>query len=295
MFQTFFLAASLAAVVQFEGLWAATTQINANGDGDQYIFNQTYNASKNYMNVGQYYGGYSTHYYVGLANWNNVNLTPLVGLSSTALALYVQNFVDPVFGNGLYAQPTSFTYPTTGNFTLKVVALSGTPNPADMTDAWVKTNMIDATGVGSVTLTSSGYNTVNIGNVVANWITAGTGGPRWLGFVGTGSTTSLYTSVHLGTLEPTELSPAAPMYLSVETSPPAPVTRSCSISENQLVMIFETVPNISYTLKTKSNLSDLDWVTVGSHFVAGPTSTTTLTVPITDSPGQGFYRLEITQ
>jgi len=220
MFQTFFLAASLAAVVQFEGLWAATTQINANGDGDQYIFNQTYNASKNYMNVGQYYGGYSTHYYVGLANWNNVNLTPLVGLSSTALALYVQNFVDPVFGNGLYAQPTSFTYPTTGNFTLKVVALSGTPNTATMTDAWVKTNMIDAAGVGSVTLTNAGYNTVNIGNTVSNWIAAGSG-PRWLGFVGTGSTTSLYTSVQLGTLEPTSdldglvTSPAAPMYLTI--------------------------------------------------------------------------------
>jgi hypothetical protein len=132
----------------------------------------------------------------------------------------VQNFVNPVFGRGIYAEPTSFTYPTTGNFTLKVVALSGTPNPADMTDAWVKTNMIDATGVGSVTLTSSGYSTVNIGNVVANWITAGAG-PRWLGFVGTGSTTSLYTSVHLGTLEPTAdvedriISPAAPMYLTI--------------------------------------------------------------------------------
>ena len=296
MIRTFFLATSLVVALQFQDLWAATIQINANGDADQYIFRRTYTATSSYMNVGQYAGGYNKHYYVGLANWNELDLNPLAGQSNVALALYVQNFVDPVFGSGgPNSQPTSFTYPTTGNFTLKVVALSGTPNPADMTDAWVKTNMIDATGIGSVTLTNSGYTTVNIGNIVANWITAGTGGPRWLGFVGTGSTTSLYTSVHLGTLEPTELSPAAPMYLSVETSPPAPVARSCSISENQLVMIFETVPNISYTLKTKSNLSDLDWVTVGSHFVAGPTSTTTLTVPITDSPGQGFYRLEITQ
>ena len=279
----------------FKQVKADTVQINANGDADQYIYRLTYTATSSYMNVGQYAGGFSRHYYVGLANWNYVDLSPLAGQSNVALSLYVQNFVDPVFGSGgPYSQPISFTYPTTGNFTLKVVALSGTPNPTDMTDAWVKTNMIDATGIGSVTLTSSGYSTVNIGNIVANWITAGTGGPLWLGFVGTGSTTSIYTSVHLGTLEPTELSPANPMYLSVETSPPAPVARSCSVSENQLVMIFETVPNISYTLKTKSNLSDRDWVMVNSPFVAGSTSTTRLTVPMTDSLGRGFYRLEIT-
>ena len=205
----------------FQQVRADTVQINANGDADQYIFNQTYTATKNYINVGQYYGGFSTHYYVGLANWNNVDLSPLSGQSSAALALYVQNFVDPVFGSGgPNSQPTGFTYPTVGNFTLKVVAISGTPNTASINDAWVKTNMIDATGVGSVTLTSSGYSTVNIGNVVANWITAGVG-PRWLGFVGTGSTTSLYTSVQLGTLEPTTdldgliTSAATPMYLTI--------------------------------------------------------------------------------
>ena len=205
----------------FQQVRADTVQINANGDADQYIFNQAYTPGRNYMNVGQYYRGFNTHYYVGLANWNDVDLSPLSGQSSAALALYVQNFVDPVFGSGgPNSQPTGFTYPTVGNFTLKVVAISGTPNIASMNDAWVKTNMIDATGVGSITLTSSGYSTVNIGNVVANWITAGAG-PRWLGFVGTSSTTSLYTSVHLGTLEPTlgldglPTSPAAPMYLTI--------------------------------------------------------------------------------
>jgi hypothetical protein len=205
----------------FQQVKADTVQINANGDGDQYIFNQAYTATRNYMNVGQYYGGYSNHYYVGLANWNNVDLSPLSGQSSAALALFVQNFVDPVFGSGgPNSQPTGFTYPTVGNFTLKVVAFSGTPSTASMNDAWVKTNMIDATGVGSVTLTKSGYNTVNIGSTVSNWITAGNG-PRWLGFVGTGSTTSLYTSVQLGTLEPTldldglPTSLAAPMYLTI--------------------------------------------------------------------------------
>lgn len=71
-----------------------------------------------------------------------------------------------------------------------------------------------------MTLTNAGYNTVNIGNTVANWITAGSG-PRWLGFVGTASTTSLYTSVQLGTLEPTTdldgniTASAAPMYLAI--------------------------------------------------------------------------------
>jgi len=217
-FKILFFGLILSGVQQVR---ATTVQINANGDADQYIFNQTYTSSRNYMNVGQYYGGFSTHYYVGLANWNNVDLSPLSGQSSAALALYVQNFVDPVFAGGNpNSQPTGFTYPTAGNFTLKVVAISGTPITASINDAWVKTNMIDATGVGSITLTSSGYSTVNIGNVVANWITAGAG-PRWLGFVGTGSTTSLYTSVQLGTLEPTTdldglpTSPATPMYLTI--------------------------------------------------------------------------------
>jgi len=301
MFRTFFLATLLVTAFQSEGLWADTTQITATGDGEQYIYNQIYKSTGSYMNVGQYYRGYSTHYYVGLANWDGVDLSPLAGQSSATLALYVQNFVVPVFGNGPYAQPTDFTYPTTGNFTLKVVAFSGAPNPSDMTDAWVKTNMIDAVGVGSVTLTSSGYTTVNIGNTVANWITAGTG-PRWLGFVGTGSTTSIYTSVQLKTLEPTLdlegglVAQAAPMYLSVPsaTLPVAPVARSCRIlSGNQLEMVFETVPNISYTLKTKSNLSDPTWVAVSS-FVAVSTLTT-LTESMTNSAGRSFYRLEITQ
>ena len=299
MLRAFSLATLLVTAFPCEGLWAQTTPIIANGDGEQYIYNQIYKSSGSYMNVGQYYRGYSTHYYVGLANWDGVDLSPLTGQSSVTLALYVQNFVVPVFGNGPYAQPTDFTYPTTGNFTLKIVALSGEPNPSDMTDAWVKTNMIDAVGVGSVTLTSSGYTTVNIGNTVANWITAGTGS-RWLGFVGTGSTTSIYTSVQLKTLEPTLdldgglIAQAAPMYLSAPATPvpPAPVAQSCRIlSGNQLEMVFETVPNISYILKTKSNLSDPIWVTVAS-FVAASTSTTQI-VSMPDSPGRGFYRLEI--
>ena len=212
--------------------------ISANAEGDHYLFNQTYNASRSYMNIGQYYGGFSTHYYVGLANWNNVDLSPLAGLSSANLGLYVQNFVDPVFGNGTNAQPTGFTYPTVGNFTLKVVALSGTPVPFSMDDAWVKTNMIDVAGVGSITLTNAGYNTVSIGNTVANWITAGNG-PRWLGFVGTGSTTSLYTSIQVATSEASLdmdgnlLAPASPMYLTI----PEPSTMGLSICGWGLLVI----------------------------------------------------------
>ena len=289
--------------LQTAGLSVETIQINASEDSDLYLYTQSNNIARNYINVGQYYGGYSKHYYVGLAKWNGADLSPLAGKTNVALSLYVQNFVNPVFGSsGTNSQPTGFTNPTTGNFTIKVVALSGTPDPASMSDGWVKTNMVNATGIGSLTLTNAGYNTVNIGDAVANWIARGNS-PLWLGFIGTSSTTSIYTSIQLGTLEPTYdldgliLAQATPMYLSApSTEPPtAPVARSCSISGNQLVMIFETVPNISYTLKTKSNLSDRDWVTVDSPFVAGPTSTTTLTVPMTDSLGRGFYRLEITQ
>lgn len=273
------------------GAWSEISQIAANADGDQYLFRPTYNGSRSYMNVGQYYGGFSTHYYVGLANWNELDLSPLGGLSSANLAVYVQNFVDPVFGNGVNAQPTSFTYPKVGNFNLKVVALSGTPTPSLIDDAWVKTNLVDAAGVGSITLTHSGYSLVNIGNTVANWIAAGNS-PRWLGFVGTGSTTSLYTSVQLGTLEADGaiITEAAPMYLTAPT--PAPVARASRIiSANEMEITFDVVPSVSYNLKTKSNLSDSNWITVSS-FVAG-SSSTNLTVPMTNSLGRGFFRLEV--
>jgi hypothetical protein len=146
MIRTFFLATSLVVAFQFQDLWAATTQINANVDGDIYLSGNSYNNSRSYMNVGQYLNG-SPRYHVGLANWDDVDLPPLIGETSARLALYVQNFVIPVFAGGMSAQPT-LTYPSTGDFTLKVVALFGDPR-GYITDAWVKTNMIDAAGVGS--------------------------------------------------------------------------------------------------------------------------------------------------
>jgi len=276
--------------------YAQVSQITVNADGDQYLYQNTYNDSRSYMNVGQYYGGFSTHYYVGLASWNNLNLSPLVSQTNLTLSLYVQNFVNPVFLNGnTNSQPIGYTYPTNGNFTLKVVALSNIPSPASMNDGWVKTNMILAPGVGSVTLTNSGYNKVQLGSTVANWISGGNG-PRWLGFVGTGSTTSIYTSVQLGTLEAkydldgNVTAPPSPMYLSAP--PPAPVARAYRmLNGNQLEMTFEVVPAVSYSLKTKSNLSDSNWATV-STFTAESTSTN-VTVPMTNSAGRGFFRLEV--
>ena len=205
----------------FQQVRADTVQINPYTDGQVYVAYRSYNDTGYQMNVGQYANGYNLHYYVGLASWTGVDLNALEGQSSTALRLYVQNFLIPDLSNGGGATSQPDLLPSsTGDFTLKVVALSGTPNPAIMNDAWVKTNMIDPSGVGSVLLTSSGYYTVDIGSTVANWLLAGTTGPRWLGFVGTGSSSS-YTSVKLGTLEPnkdfegTVISSAAPMYLTI--------------------------------------------------------------------------------
>jgi len=301
MFRTFFLSSIVLIALQIAGLSSESIQINASEDSDLYIYYQTNTTTRNYMNVGQYYGGRSTHYYVGLAKWNGADLSPLTGKTNVALNLYVQNFVNPVFGSGgINSQPIGFTNTTTGNFTLKVVALSGNPDPVSMTDGWVKTNMINVTGLGSVTLTNAGYNTINIGDAVTNWIPSGNSS-LWLGFIGTQSTTSPLASIQLGTLEPSYdldgsiLAQATPMYLSVPSTavPPAPVAQSYRIlSGNRLEMVFETVPNISYALKTKSYLSDPAWVTVGSSFQAGSTSTT-LIQSMTNSAGRGFYRLEI--
>lgn len=299
LYLTFFIGFALRAPC----LSSETNQIFASADGDLYLYTNSYTTNKNYMNVGQYYGGFSTHYYIGLANWNNADLNPLIGKTNVALTLFVQNFVVPIFGpGGPNSQPSGFTNQTTGNFSLKVVALPGIPDPSSITDAWVKTNMINAVGAGYVTLTDSGYNTVNIGSI-SNWITSGSSS-RWLGFVGTNSTTSAYTSIQLGTLEPSRdfdgniLVNPAPMYLSAETSlptppPSAPVARSSRIiSTNEMEITFDVVPGFSYVLTTKSNLSDTNWATFYPSFVASSNSTN-LIVPMTNSLGRGFYRLEV--
>jgi len=221
--------------LQFEGLRAATVEIKPTADGQLYVAFQSYNDTSSSINVGQYTSGLNIHYYVGLANWAGVDLSPLQGSTSANLNVYVQEFLVPDLsgGGGTTSQP-NLVSSSAGNFVMKVVALPGTPTAASMNDAWVKTNMIDAPGVGSVTLTTSGYATVNIGNTAANWISASVDAPRWLGFVGTGSAISPYTSIKLGTLEDVRaldgstISYANPMYLSIP-EPSVPGLLGCAL------------------------------------------------------------------
>jgi len=276
--------------------WGDTIKVNTTSDGYLYLgAPTTVNSTGYYLDVGLY-GTPGNHYSIAYAKFDT-DLSFLEGAQKIYLALNLRNFVAPVFGNGPTAQYTRLDYPTSGGyFTLKAVPLTSSFPESGVNATWVRDNLISPTAAGTVVLQNSGYYYMDITSAVNNWIANPTS-ERVLGFVGIGSTPNTW-SLNLGTkennqdLDGTILSAATPMYLF---APPAPVAQSCSVSGNQLVMIFETVPNISYTLKTKSNLSDRDWVTVDSPFVAGPTSTTTLTVPMTDSPGRGFYRLEITQ
>jgi len=275
--------------------WGDTIKVNTTSDGYLYLgAPTTVNSTGYYLDVGLY-GTPGNHYSIAYAKFDT-DLSFLEGAQKIYLALNLRNFVAPVFGNGPTAQYTRLDYPTSGGyFTLKAVPLTSSFPESGVNATWVRDNLISPAAAGTVVLQNSGYYYMDITSAVNNWIANPTS-ERVLGFVGIGSTPNTW-SLNLGTkennqdLDGTILSAATPMYLF---APPAPVAQSCSVSGNQLVMIFETVPNISYTLKTKSNLSDRDWVTVGQSFMATSTSTT-LIETMTDSPGRCFYRLEITQ
>lgn len=86
-------------------------------------------------------------------------------------------------------------------------------------------------------------------------------------------------------------SAAAPSSASSGT-PPAPVVHSSRIlTGNQLEMTFETVPNVSYVLKSKSTLLSTGWNSVTT--LVATSTMTTFTVPMNHPAGHEFFRLEI--
>lgn len=74
---------------------------------------------------------------------------------------------------------------------------------------------------------------------------------------------------------------------------PSPAVKSSRVlAGNQLEMTFSTVPNLSYHLQCTSNLNDDRWATIES--LTATSTSTVLTVPMTNSTGRAFFRLSIT-
>lgn len=282
----------------FRGLgssaWAETVQINTTSDGYKYLGAPGGVETGNYyMDVGLF-GTPGGHYSVGFAEFNT-DLSSLRDVSRVFLAINLRNFIEPIFGNGTNNQYTKLEPRTTGAvFTLKATALTSAFPSLGVNTNWVRDNVIIPPPAGTLVFQNSGIHYMEITATVHNWI-SNNATSKVLAFIGTSSTPNTW-SLNLGTLEAQRdldsnlLSPATPMYLT--SSPPAPVARSSRIiSTNQMEITFEVAPGVSYLLKTKASLSDANWETVSS-FVAGSGSTN-LTVPMTNSLGRGFYRLEI--
>lgn len=83
----------------------------------------------------------------------------------------------------------------------------------------------------------------------------------------------------------------APTFPSNSLTPPPVVKSTRVLSGNQLEMVFETVPNVSYVLKRKSSLLDASWSSVTN--LAATSTVSKFTVPMHQPGGQEFFRLEV--
>jgi hypothetical protein len=141
--------------------------------------------------------------------------------------------VEPVFTNGLSAQPDR-NYPTSGgNFSLKVVELTSDFTGTGVDTDWARTNLISPAAAGITTFVQSGYQYVDITSTVAGWLSRGAT-VRQLGFIGIASTPNTW-SLNLGTLDDIKtldggfLAPGTPMFLTTVPEPSIISLLVCSL------------------------------------------------------------------
>ena len=218
--------------IEITTLKAETVQIMTTSDGYKYLGAPApANGASSYMDVGLY-GTQGGHYSIGFAKFN-ADLSRLAGAPKVFLAINLLNFVEPVFNNGLYAQP-DLNYPTSGgNFSLKVVELTSDFTGTGVDTAWATTNLITPTAAGTVTFIQAGYQYVEISSTVAGWLSRGAT-VKQLGFIGITSSPNTW-SLNLGTLEPKQnldgdiLAPATPMFLTTVPEPSIVSLLVCSL------------------------------------------------------------------
>jgi hypothetical protein len=219
-------------LIGFQQVRADTVQIMTTSDGYKYLGAPTLaNGTSSYMDVGLY-GTPGGHYSIGFAKFN-ADLSGLAGAPKVFLAINLLNFVEPVFNNGLSAQP-DLNYPTSGgNFSLKVVELTSDFTGTGVDVNWATTNLISPAAAGMTTFVQSGYKYVDITSTVAGWLSRGAT-VKQLGFIGIASTPNTW-SLNLGTLEPLKnldgdiLAAATPMFLTTIPEPSIVSLLACSL------------------------------------------------------------------
>ena len=150
-------------------------------DADTYYFTQTYNEirtgslNSGTFHVGQHILGVNS-VYDGHFNFACVRFDDFSGFSAgdkKYLSLNVKDFKTPVAVDPSYQGPPTYSYLSTGNFRLAIVALTAdftaTETVADL-PTWYDTNLYSRPKIAEITVTNSGGFQVDVTTTVDSWI-----------------------------------------------------------------------------------------------------------------------------
>ena len=158
-----------------------TATVGANYDADTYYFTQTYNEVRTgALNSGTFHVGQhilnTNPTYNGHFNFGAVLFSDLSSFSlgeNKFLQLNVRDFKTPVTVDPGYQGPPVYSYLTTGNFRLALVALQAdfteTAVTADL-PGWYQTNLYSQPRIAEVVVTTAGIFQLNVTAAVDSWI-----------------------------------------------------------------------------------------------------------------------------
>lgn len=149
-------------------LTSATTIATATFDTDSYIPFKTNNPTASEITVGREVAGYNFNF--GVIEFSDLSAVSSSG--SKFLVVDLEAFVTLVGGE--FGPPTP-TFTTTGNSTLKVVALGSSYNgdyalPATVASTWYETNIGGVSPLSTATVTSAGPVYFDVTTAVDAWL-----------------------------------------------------------------------------------------------------------------------------
>lgn len=168
----------VAAVANFETIHAEA--ILASFDADTYYYTQTYNEVRTgTLNGGTFHVG--MHFlntnptYNGHFNFAGVKFSDLSGLSNSGskfLQLNLKDFKTPLAVDPGYQGPPQYSYLTTGDFKLAVVALGADFSESESAtlSTWYESNLFGKARLAEVTLSQAGLVSIDVTSAVNDWI-----------------------------------------------------------------------------------------------------------------------------
>lgn len=181
------LVLGVILVVPLADIQGAT--VSASYDADTYYATQIYNevragVSGGVSNVGTFHVGvhnfeagsiYNTHFNFGAVRFDD--LSSFESGQSKFLSLVVKDFKTPLAVDPGYQGPPPYTYPTTGNFRLAIVALTADFSESGITAnlaTWYDTHLYSRPRIAEAVITQSGVIQFDVTTTVDAWISAPT-------------------------------------------------------------------------------------------------------------------------